>query len=613
MSSSLKIQQAPLAYSFSDGQNDQGALEELNRSRENLQQALYARQNQLFDPVLLAMAQGFLSPTKTGSFGETLGNVAARIAPVQEAEQKRAQEIAEMRYALAQQEVAQNQVNAGMRMAQGLFSGAKPSGPQPTGQATPEGAPTAPTGAAPEVSGGAPVSGLQNVTGAHVAALGMMPGMKSFADALEKGIKLDRDRFKSEGGVFVDVGAAGGPKVILDLRGGEQKPTEVVIDGKRMVVNMSPSEEFQFRTAKEKGQESAFFDKMLKGRRTDVDLPASGGQLQEINVPLLGPEVKFMGTPRQAAMVERLSEEAQRTRNPAALSDYVNEIRFGMRTPMTGAPAAPRAATRAAPMSADEAFASRPSAAQPAAAQPAAGQPARAQAAPQPVTSDLAQLPLKEQNEEIIKRISAADKPAQEQQALIMKSASPEVIAGSNLRLKEINNLVTKHPNVVGLMNQQGLLAALGRLAQEGARVGQYSVSLPVNEFLENLKLSPQEQRIARRITMLLDEEFFNRAQLSKSALGPQISNADTVLMKSPMARPQDAAPLIKYWALHGILTNKQLDDMYRGLNSWQDRTGGRAPARQFFNTDARTIMDSYTPMYEQLQQRFLPSSPPAR
>ena len=218
---------------------------------------------------------------------------------------------------------------------------------------------------------------------------------------------------------------------------------------------------------------------------------------------------------------------------------------------------------------------------------------------------------LKEQNEEIVKRLSAADKPAQEQATLLMNTAAPQVTIASNRRLKEISDLVSKHRNVVGLMNMQGILPAMAQAAQEGVRVGQYTVSLPVTQFLEKLKLKPEEQQIARRIAMLLDEEFFNRAQLSKSALGPQISNADTVLMKSPLARPEDSADLIKYWAMHGVLSNKQLDDMYTSLNAWQDATRGKAPARQFFNKEGRAIMNRYTPLYMQLQSEFLPVETP--
>ena len=567
---------APLQSLYAGTPEEKEALEEVKSSQRMLNDALMYRVNML-DPTMLAMAQGFLAPTKTGSFGESLGNVAARVLPVQEAEEKRAQEIAKMRYELALQRFGQTQATAGMEMARNLLGGA------PSAAGAPAGAPGAAPGAAPTAAAGAgearPTGGrLQNITADQVAALGMMPGMKGTADALREAIKLDRERYKFDAGMVIDTAAPGGPKVVLDMRGGEQKPTEIVIDGKSMTINMSPTEEFEFRTANQQGRGKEYFEKNLKGRKVGPELVPYGGQLQEVEIPMLG-GMKIRATPRQAAMIEKLQDEAFTSGNSSELRRYVGMLS----NQNLGAGAGGQGAA------------------------PAEGR----QQAPVGITSDLADLPLKEQNEEIVKRLSAADKPAQEQATLLMNTAAPQVTIASNRRLKEISDLVSKHRNVVGLMNMQGILPAMAQAAQEGVRVGQYTVSLPVTQFLEKLKLKPEEQQIARRIAMLLDEEFFNRAQLSKSALGPQISNADTVLMKSPLARPEDSADLIKYWAMHGVLSNKQLDDMYTSLNAWQDATRGKAPARQFFNKEGRAIMNRYTPLYMQLQSEFLPVETP--
>ena len=65
----------------------------------------YENRNQLFDPVLLAMAQGFLSPTKSGTFGEGLSNVIGQVTPVVEQQNKQARELAQMKAELAAQEL----------------------------------------------------------------------------------------------------------------------------------------------------------------------------------------------------------------------------------------------------------------------------------------------------------------------------------------------------------------------------------------------------------------------------------------------------------------------------------------------------------------------------
>lgn len=556
-------------------------------AQENLRQALDSRQNQLFDPTLLAISQALGSPTKTGSFGEVLGNVAGAVGTAQEAEQKRSREIAGMRLELAKQGLQSYQTEAGQKLARDILSG-KPLGTQapqatkPPEEMSPEDAILAQAPGAPSVPKPAQATqpatggGLSHITGEHLTALALS-GQKDVADALAKGVAMDRDRYVVSDGVIVDKGAPGGPKMVADLRVGKQEPTEIVVDGNSLTVMMNNSEQRDFQIAKSQGREKEYFEKNIKGRRTDINLPPAGGALQEIYVPLLG-DIRFQGTPRQARQIEILSEKALLDGNTTELRNYVSAI--------TGKMASPQ---------------NRP---QPGAAQPPAA--GRSPAAAQPeAPTDLSSLPLADQNKAIYERITKADAPAQETAAILQTTAAPQPISSSNRRLTEIQNLVAANPNVVGLMNKQGLMAALGTAANEGFRAGPYTVSLPVKDFVEKLKLSPEEQTTARRIAMLLDEEFFTRAALAKSALGPQISNADSILMKSPMARPEDSAKLIGYWSLHGKMVNRQNEEMYKAYNQWLDQTKGKAPVRQFFNKEGRVIMDKYTPYFERLQDGF--------
>ena len=86
----------------------------------------YERRNQLFDPTLLAMAQGFLSPTKSGRFGETIANTAERVGAVQSEEEKRARETAAMRFQLAASEAGQYGEMRKARMGANLLSSGQP-------------------------------------------------------------------------------------------------------------------------------------------------------------------------------------------------------------------------------------------------------------------------------------------------------------------------------------------------------------------------------------------------------------------------------------------------------------------------------------------------------
>lgn len=66
-----------------------------------LEQALSSRKNRLFDPTLLAMAQGLLGPTQTGGFGEAIGRAAEKVGASEAQQQKEDIDIAKMRLDMA--------------------------------------------------------------------------------------------------------------------------------------------------------------------------------------------------------------------------------------------------------------------------------------------------------------------------------------------------------------------------------------------------------------------------------------------------------------------------------------------------------------------------------
>lgn len=76
------------------------AKAEVDSARELMKQALQDRKGRI-DPTYLALAQGFLAPTRTGSFGESLGTAVGNYGKAQEAESDRNAQLAKMRYELA--------------------------------------------------------------------------------------------------------------------------------------------------------------------------------------------------------------------------------------------------------------------------------------------------------------------------------------------------------------------------------------------------------------------------------------------------------------------------------------------------------------------------------
>lgn len=92
------------------------AKAEVDQARKAMSEALANRQGRV-DPSMLALAQGFLAPTKTGSFGESLGTAAGAYSKAQQSEEERIAQIAKMRYELARAALTEEQQAAQMGLS----------------------------------------------------------------------------------------------------------------------------------------------------------------------------------------------------------------------------------------------------------------------------------------------------------------------------------------------------------------------------------------------------------------------------------------------------------------------------------------------------------------
>ena len=143
------------------------AWDEYTAAQQEARDILAQRNNRLLDPVALAAAQGFFAPTKTGSFGESLGNVAGQMIPAVQAEEKRTMDMAKMRMELAQQGLQTTIQGQTAQQDQELFNKNAYKAPtaQPTAQPAPPAAgmpppagvslPAAPPAPAPQPPSGA--------------------------------------------------------------------------------------------------------------------------------------------------------------------------------------------------------------------------------------------------------------------------------------------------------------------------------------------------------------------------------------------------------------------------------------------------------------------------
>ena len=247
----MSTSRSPLAVPYyAETTEEQEKLNELKEARQRLKDALENR-NQLFDPTLLAMAQGFLAPTKTGKFGESLGNVAAAVMPVQQAEEKRSRELAQMQAELAALELAGVQAGAGEKLFRSALLGTQPGAPSGAPAATPSGAPAATPTATPSGEAMRPIN--------EDDIRKIMARYPDKAKQLMELVKMDRDRFMiSMSGTVFDRKT----QTYLDQPIPGQKPE--VYETPFGQFSMTPYQYSQYEKAEKDGTGKAYLEKLFK-------------------------------------------------------------------------------------------------------------------------------------------------------------------------------------------------------------------------------------------------------------------------------------------------------------------------------------------------------------
>ena len=117
---------AESSYMDKTMQELQSGRQALNSQYEKMKAALSARTQLPFDPALMRMAAGFLQPTKTGSFGESLGY--ATTGYLDEAEKEMARQQAAQKLQLEiEQKMYEMRKNAAMQNYMMGLSGGEPT------------------------------------------------------------------------------------------------------------------------------------------------------------------------------------------------------------------------------------------------------------------------------------------------------------------------------------------------------------------------------------------------------------------------------------------------------------------------------------------------------
>lgn len=270
---------APLSL-YAETPEEQANVKAYKDAQQALLESLEGRK-QLFDPTLLAISQALGTPTRTGSFGEVLGNVAGAVGTAQQGEEKRAQELAKMRMELAQANLQQAQATRGEREFRGLVGR---MGGQP---AVPTGAPVAgdafmpsrePTAMAAQATEGA-----RSVTPQDIARLAAVAPEK--AKILQDMVKMDQDRFAiSMNGIVFD--RAKGQYLNLEIPGQTQADFATPYG----TFKMTPNEYAQFTQAERQGAGKEWIENFRSPGGAQAGVPGGRKTVLESDVERKGAE-----------------------------------------------------------------------------------------------------------------------------------------------------------------------------------------------------------------------------------------------------------------------------------------------------------------------------------
>lgn len=226
--------------------------------------------------------------------------------------------------------------------------------------------------------------------------------------------------------------------------------------------------------------------------------------------------------------------------------------------------------------------------------------------------ADLAGVPLAAQAEIQRKRIEEADKSFNAKRDEIT-NYTPQLLESSNTNLKQLDEIARRKPQIFAMMQNEGLIAGLMTAAQEGvqAQAGQYNVrvGLPVKDFLQRVKLSPEDQQAVRDVSRILGTEFLSNVKANKGLLGVNPTDNDARLLQAPMASIDDSSKAVQLWARQQLLLNKQREKLYEAYDQYSTKAGPSASPRQFFSPGSvyDKINKEYADYRMQLFRQFNP------
>jgi len=258
------------------------ADEAYSTAMQQLMSTLEARQNRGSGNTLLAIAEGLLSPTPTGSFGEGLGQAAKAVRGVQAQQEKEQMDLAQMRLQLAQAQREQAMKQKGLEMLDSRVQDNQESGPTLNVRGQP-------------------------MSPAKIAAIKYRN--KELGEALETEYKLMLDSVSVQPGGFANKLAKeytpfGGKTTVERFVPGDPKAGR-----QAMTVPMSEADAIEFDQARTKGDAKTYWDVV---KRNTTSLPEPTQEALQATAELVK-GTKIAQTPAELKRQQDIQEERNKT------------------------------------------------------------------------------------------------------------------------------------------------------------------------------------------------------------------------------------------------------------------------------------------------------------
>lgn len=626
--------------SIAANQAYQDALAKLTKS-------LDVRKNRLFDPVLLSIAEGFLGPTQTGSFGEALGRVAGKIGPAEAAAAKERQDIAAFELDLASKGIELQRQKARDAMVRRFLSGEEgPSaGALPTSSRAEAGEPSGarPAQGALAQAQGAPgremgiqiAPGTPGISRQQFFSLGLADG-KNISDIAKDWEAIQRGRLQSKENYMINTGTGmayllpSADLVQVQIFNRDGSPPKTYPVTKNQAIRLSE--------LAEKGDSEGYFDladRITRGPQPSAR-PVAPAASQQPAVPSLQqpgasagstpapitpvPDVRPPPVPAQAAAPSSDRVFPEPGSQVARVQEFINQRIMGqipearVETPAQASPsaaaqtAAPPVAARPAPVAVPPAAVPPTQAAAVAADVPSAVAPSAPGRAAAAGATNRAGLMSVQESESIKAREKALQEADVQMEIESRKDFNQRFRdAGDSITMANMLRRFSEDPNaskMTGILNNEKISSGIARLVRDGVGARDFRIGIPaIEDVMRNAGLSPADQAKYRVFLMNTAQM---RLQMSKYMKG-SVSNYEQELMGEAAVSSQDTPQTIRMKA--DLLARRAQFDrkVYRAFKA------AKMTAEEFLDSDQYEKMrDEYDEQLTRIsvgELRYQPST----